>query len=223
MTFQYGLEWGQYLLGSRPRWAVEPQLDIIEQICRQKLNQPHTLTVEFFGQGAFNKLYTVQCETGKYMMRVSLPMDPRYKTLSEVATLAFVRQNTNMPVPKVVTCDTSNDNGLGFEGILMDLMPGKVLGDCWTTMSWTAKEELVKHVVFLTAEMSRKRFNTIGNLYYAQEGRNGDDVSGSSADGDRFRVGRIVSKQFFWDDHLRQDVPKGPFRSRQGKTGYLHD
>ena len=70
---------------------MEPRVDVIERIARQKLGQSDTCHVKFFGQGGFNKLYTARCDSGDYMMRISLPVDPRYKTLSEVATLDFVR------------------------------------------------------------------------------------------------------------------------------------
>jgi aminoglycoside phosphotransferase len=67
-------------------------------------------------------------------MRVSLPVDPRYKTESEVATTEFVRQKTSLPVPRIIAFD-SHENELGFEWILMDMMPGLTLRKRWRKMS----------------------------------------------------------------------------------------
>ena len=53
-------------------------------------------------------------------MRASLPVDHRFKTLVEAATLDLVRMYTSIPVPKVIAFDASNTNELGFEWILMD-------------------------------------------------------------------------------------------------------
>ena len=205
MTSQPGLGWKPSLFGSVPIWAMEPRIDIVEHVARQKLGQPLTCNVEYFGQGAFNKLYVVQCENEEYMMRVSLPVDPRHKTLSEVATLDYVRQHTDIPVPKVVAFDASNDNELGFEWILMEKMPGKPLAENWRTMSWTAKETLVRRLALYAAQLFRKKFDLIGGLYHKQ--------SYSITSKTSFKIDRIVSPQFFWADHVKQDVPRGPFKS----------
>jgi hypothetical protein len=61
------------------------------------------------------------------MIRVTLPVDASYKTDSEVATINFVRQNTDVPVPKIFEFDDSRDNELGFERILMEMLPGTAL------------------------------------------------------------------------------------------------
>ena len=49
-------------------------------------------------------------------MRVSLPVDPYFKTAGEVATLQFVKKNTSIPVPQIIPLDSSADNELmGFD------------------------------------------------------------------------------------------------------------
>ena len=150
--------------------------------------------------------------------RISLPVDPRYKTLSEVATLDFVRQNTETPVPMVSAFDASNDNDLGFEWMLMEMMPGVPLADVWWTTSRSAKQKLVKDVALFTAQPFRKKFNFLGNLYHAHERSDGlfdgnASVKESLCTG--FFVGRIVLMTFFWADHVNQVVQRGPFRSSQ--------
>ena len=44
---------------------------------------------------------------------------PRLKTESEVATLSYLREKTNVPVPKVYHYDSNPYNRLGGEIILM--------------------------------------------------------------------------------------------------------
>lgn len=80
--------------------------------------------VTFHAQGAFSKLYKISTMSEACLMRVSLPVDPRYKTESEVATIEFARQNTSLPVPQIIAFDSNNENELGFEWILMEMMPG---------------------------------------------------------------------------------------------------
>jgi hypothetical protein len=76
-------------------------------------------------------------------MRVTLPVDLYFKTLSEVGTIEFVRHNSQMLVPRIFA--SSYENELGFAWILMELMLGKPLADRWKVVSLTAKEELVKN------------------------------------------------------------------------------
>lgn len=59
-------------------------------------------------------------------MRVSLPVDPHYKTSSGVATLDLIYKRTTIPVPKVIAHEASNENELGFEWILMEYMVRRI-------------------------------------------------------------------------------------------------
>jgi hypothetical protein len=49
-----------------------------------------------------------------YLFRITLPVCPFYKTESEVATLKYIRINTDIPVATVVDWDSSANNDLGF-------------------------------------------------------------------------------------------------------------
>lgn len=147
---------------------MEPQIEIVEKIVRERLgigNDEDGLSVEFFAEGAFNKLYKAQCPKESYVMRVSLPVDPGHKTLSETTTLAFVRANTDIPVPKVIAFDASFDNEFGFEWILTELMPGQPYQGKWKTLPWAAKERMVKRLAHYSAQLFRLKFSGIGNIY----------------------------------------------------------
>lgn len=123
---QDGLEWEETLFDFIPHWKREPSLKEIESVCRQQLKVPaeHPCTVSFYAAGTFNKLYLIVCADQSSLMRVTLPVSPRYKTRGEVATLTWVREHTDIPVPKVIAFEDSNDNDIGFEWILMEIMPG---------------------------------------------------------------------------------------------------
>lgn len=117
MFKQDGLEWVQCTFSLEPRWTKEPKLEIIESLARRHLSlkaDTHC-DIQFHAQGPFNKLYKVVTDDCECLMRISLPIDPHFKTSSEVATTEFVRQELEMPVPKIIAFDASNDNDLGFE------------------------------------------------------------------------------------------------------------
>ncbi len=200
-----GLEWVQKMVGLEPRWTVEPDLDALKQtVASVQPSLATELQVAFFAQGAFNKLYQVQAGKTTLVMRLSLPVYPHYKTLSEVATISWVQRQTTLPVPKVVSHQATRDNPVGFEWIIMTKLPGKHLADSWRSLAWPAKRRIVSQFADSSAHLFRNQLAGIGNLYLQPA---------SDDEGANYRLGRIVSMQFFWGDHIHQDVCRGPFRS----------
>jgi aminoglycoside phosphotransferase (APT) family kinase protein len=132
--------------GSEPQWKVEPDLSVIEKIVSQHLcaGPSEQCKVEYFTKGAFNRLYRITIGDKSFLMRISLPVDPGYKTRSEVATIEFVSKNTSAPVPQIVAYDDSADNELGFEWSLRPMIPGTTLHERWRKMSWQSKIDLVR-------------------------------------------------------------------------------
>jgi aminoglycoside phosphotransferase (APT) family kinase protein len=133
---QPGLQWRKGLLGAKPAWTESPSIDIIKKLSIKHLNlgDKDTFAVEFFAEGTCNKLYAITCSKGKFIFRVTLPVAPNVKTLSDIATLSFVRRKTTIPVPKVIAFDADLTNEFGFEWILMVHMDGRPLREkCMTS------------------------------------------------------------------------------------------
>ncbi|CAL1709019.1 unnamed protein product [Somion occarium] len=209
------VEWESTLWGSRPRWTSEPSFTDIEHTTRQYLNLPTDapFNVTFFAEGGFNKLYSIEVPEHEYLIRVALPVDPGKKTISEVATLKFVREQCGIDlVPQVVAYDAdavSPNNFLGFEWMIMEKLPGGVLESKWQDMEWEAKQVLVKTIVGFLAKLYDHPFLGIGNVYPGECSPDKDTT-------ERLVIGPIVSMVFFWDKHYDQDVPRGPFKSSYG-------
>jgi Ser/Thr protein kinase RdoA (MazF antagonist) len=200
---QHGLEWEPTIWGLVPRWTKEPDTKVISQIARKHLGHDEDvhIDVSFHAQGAFNKLYKITAAGSECLMRVSLPVYPRLKTQSEVATINFVREQTDMPVPRILAFDSESKTELGFEWIMMELAPGTTLRKRWRKMSWEAKQTVVRQLVHYQAQLYEKSFSTIGNLFAPVD------------DSTSFQLGPLVSHVFFWGDHLTHDVPRGPFKT----------
>ncbi|EJD38206.1 kinase-like protein [Auricularia subglabra TFB-10046 SS5] len=198
VTWQHGL-WD-----SRPLWPSEPSIASLEQTAREHLSltEHQPCSVAFFAEGAFNKLYEVTTpSSAPCLIRVTLPVEPRLKTLSEAATIEFVRRRCVRLctlVPRILAYDA---DARPYEWMIMERLPGTVLDARWTALSLDAKELLVLDVVACLAELFEHTLSGIGNIY---------PTSGNGASID---VGRIVSLPFFWDQRAKLDVPRGPFRS----------
>lgn len=208
-----GLRWEQTLFDLVPRWTREPLIPAIETVCRQELSigQNESCKVVFHASGLFNKLYIVDRISGpRLIIRVSLPVYPRHKARAEVATLRWVRENTDIPVPAVLALDDSNDNDIGFEWILMEFMDGISAHDRWWTMSMEQKVLFTEQIAKFQAELSgsgktEPGFRGIGTLDL--------DYTGRPNDPSAVVPGILVSPQFFVGDHLQYEVPRGPFLS----------
>lgn len=94
-------EWVQTLFPLEPRWTTEVDPKSIRMVV-EATQSKRCHEVEFLTQGAFNKIYTVRNDGESLIMRLSMPVDPKWKTASEVATMEWIQQHTALPVPKVV-------------------------------------------------------------------------------------------------------------------------
>lgn len=177
MLPQPGLKWVlNRCFEAEPTWTHDPKVKTIIKLARRhlQLNEKDECTADYYMQGAFNKIYLIRCprDSGNeqsFVFRVSLPIDPGFKVASDIATMTFVRTHTDAPVPRVLAFDPSQENGLGFAWTIMGMMPGRPLCEQWRYMNWAQKEELVKRVADVVAQMFRHKFCGIGNIYQSPD------------------------------------------------------
>lgn len=164
-----GVAWVQKTFCLEPKWTVEPDLGAIEQTIKSLHPSSKSVQVTFLAQGALNKLYDVTIDNDEtFIIRVSLPVDPYYKTTSEVATLEWISRTTSIPVPRVITCQPSRESPIGFEWIAMTKMPGKPLKERWRSLPFSAKKGLVEDFAVHFACLFQNQLQGIGNIYHTQ-------------------------------------------------------
>ncbi|KAK6193306.1 hypothetical protein LQW54_012607 [Pestalotiopsis sp. IQ-011] len=190
------IKWVRTLWGLEARWTVEPDEDAVMATIQAAITLPDPCDIKFLAQGAFNKIFTITSTDKQVVARVTLPIDPKWKTLSEVATLAWVRTNTSLPVPEVFAYNADSSTPIGFEWIAMEMMPGKPWADAYRSMTLNAKEEVVRRIARFNSEIFQKPLQGIGNIFPGE------------AD-----VQRIVSSAFICHGFGRQDIQRGPFLS----------
>lgn len=182
---------------------MQPDTAVIEQLARTylKLADDSPCEISFYTEGAFNKLYKVCHNSRTWLMRVALPVEPFHKTASEVATIRFVRELTEIPAPTIFAHDSSlsDQNPLQFEWMIMELMPGRPLRSVWRKLPMAKKEQLVRQLAIYQSQLQTKSFDQIGNLYNDEESQSYD-------------VGRIVALPFLWAGRS-ESGEHGPFRN----------
>ncbi|KAI0549083.1 phosphotransferase enzyme family-domain-containing protein [Xylaria curta] len=210
---QDGLDWERRLFDIVPRWTREPSIPAIESVCRKQLNisPSDPCSITFYAAGAFNKLYRVDYGNQSLLIRVSLPVHPHHKTRGEVATLNWVRNNTTAMVPRVIAFDDSNNNEIGFEWIMMELMPGSPAYQRWRSMSMKQKVTFTEHIAKIQAELfcfgkQNLTFRNVGTLHTSL-------CMGKAELASAVAPGQMISHEFFMDNRLKYHVPRGPFCS----------
>ncbi len=202
--------WEDGFFCEEPIWCTQPDIANIKTVISPYLHARGFAdpTVSFFAQGAWNKLYTISTADldndfeQELIFRVSLPVHPYYKTESEVATCDYVRLHTSIPAPRIFAWDSSSENELGFEWMLMEKLPGTSLAKVWDSLAMERKIHIAHSIAQWTDELSRCRFNRIGSLYHSVKGNLGG-----------YEVGRAVDLELHRGRCLQYDIHRGPFDS----------
>lgn len=204
-------------------------IPIIRNLLAPFFPQLANVEITYFAAGTFHRLYRVTDtnSAGTYLFRVAIPVDPVFKTESEVATMEYVRRYMSMPIPRVLAFSSSDDNELGHEWTLMEMLPGVSVRSIWAKMPFDAKVGLFTELAGYMNELLALRFSKLGNIYFAEVAgklfpqeaspnrpANGTDTTdiGISPNGG-FVIGRIVSHEFFFDKRVHLDTSRGPFRT----------
>lgn len=196
-------------------WVVEPDMEDVKETAWPWLeylgSEKDSVSISFMAEGGFNKVYAIETrdratkQKKHYVFRVTLPIDPYYKTECDVATTEIVRCSTNISVPKIYAFDSSMKNKLGLEWILMERIMGSKMSDSWVDLDYHRKMELTRAVADWNKQLAAIRSEKIGGIYmHYTEGQL------------QFYVGRSVHHLLTHDGRLLYNIYRGPFDS-------LHD
>lgn len=122
--------------------------------------------IEFLSSGTFHKAYLITLsDHSELVAGVARRYMPRLKTESEVATMHYLREHTNIPVPTVYHYDSNPYNRLGGEYILMSKAPGVPLATVFHSLSYSELVKLLENLAAMILPLFAHRFNEIGSLY----------------------------------------------------------
>lgn len=197
-----------------PEWLAE----ISHQRIRDTL-QPHLKRLGYESESAkiaslmkgdFQKVYTITASESRdkkkqpkcFVLRILVPADPYFKTESEIATMEIVRYSTVVSVPVIYAYDSSSENALGFEWILMEKINGKPMFDYWKDLDYGSKEKFTKLVAGWNTQLANIVSKKIGAIYMHY-----------TATDLQFYVGRCVDFLFTQENRLSYDIYRGPFKT----------
>lgn len=170
------LKWTGSYYNRETLWPAEPDITVIRSLAVKHLASElpnnadlHKIEVQFFAQGGFNKLYSISFpgHGTSYLFRVALPLVPYYRIESEAASLSYLKENTSIPVSRVIAWESSVATDLGFEWILLEKIEGVALYEVWRGMPWDSKVRLVAALAPLLGQLRDHKFHEIGSLYFS--------------------------------------------------------
>ncbi|CAG8850878.1 25961_t:CDS:2, partial [Gigaspora margarita] len=133
--------------------------------------QVQCTSIQEFNEGGFHKVYILKMEDGKeYIGRLAIPVYPQWKTESEVAIMEYIRLNTHIPVPKVYYWNSSVNNPVGAEYILMDYLPGIHLCDIWSNLNIKKKKLFHLKIIDIQLALKKLTFSKIATLPIMERG-----------------------------------------------------
>lgn len=243
------LKWTGGYYNREAIWPKEPDITIINSLAKtylaSELPDPLDLArleVHFFAQGGFNKLYSISCSghSTNYLLRVALPLVPYYRIESEAAVLSYLKENTSIPVARVIAWESSAATDLGFEWILLEKIEGAALYDIWRKVPWESKLEIVAALAPLLGQLWDHKFDRIGSLYFKGwesqsdpeyqstiafptrdhlienlqiPGESEDPATKKASEHNRYVVGPLLDPIFFVYRRLYLPGDRGPFRT----------
>ncbi len=171
------------------------------------------LAVDFFAQGSYNRAFVVTSymegePVTRRLLRVAKSLHPWFKTESEVATIMYLRTHTTIPVPKVYAFESSPNNIIGHEWMLMDFMPGRKYTELIEELGPVQQKEIVTTVHGYLQQLSLQSFNGIGSLYCDWE-----------SETPQFYLGKTVTQPLFYANRCGYPADRGPFRNLREYMG----
>lgn len=84
---------------------------------------------------------------------------PMYATASEVATMEFARTILDLPVPKVLAWNATDENPVETEYIIMEEAKGSQLHEVWQNLELRAKRDIIHEIVDAEKKMLSVSFD----------------------------------------------------------------
>ena len=162
------------------------------RIPTSRLRRASVRSSTLLAQGGYNDIWLAEAmtklEDGEDLCTRFVLREPNddsflpYQLSNEVAWLDFVREHTNIPVPKVYKYSTSK----GSAYIAMEFIEGQPLHEIWKDQSEEQKDVLANEIASVVVQLGETRLEKIGGL----------DLDGHLAptvEGPKFFKGRVGS------------------------------
>ncbi|RIA89766.1 hypothetical protein C1645_771606 [Glomus cerebriforme] len=174
---------------------LDLDIDVLLQYASCRLNRP-CICARRLTRELYNEIYLLCFKTEPdCIARLSRELThPASKFASEIATMKYVTQNTNIKVPTVYDWNGTAQNPIKTPYIFMEWLPGQHLYQVWYELTVEQKKCILSQIVKILFELWIKcQFKEIGCLYMDEQSSR-DSFSATLT----FRIGPIVNPLFYF-------------------------
>ncbi|CAK1366672.1 hypothetical protein CB0940_10065 [Cercospora beticola] len=175
-------------------------------------------------EGGFNRVFMIQLDNDATVVArlpTHLAGPPSLTVSSEIATLRYIKQRTNVPVPNVLTWSSDRHNNVGVEYMIQEAAHGVLLKDVWNSMSAEQRLACIQSIGLHCRELSLLQFPMLGALYLTSSA----PVNAVKFDDD-FSIGPLTAS-YHWGHGLESANRSAPPGGLQGPwhdlTSYFGD
>ncbi|PWY93880.1 hypothetical protein BO94DRAFT_563439 [Aspergillus sclerotioniger CBS 115572] len=189
-------------------------VDELKKAAARSVNARSCVKLIKFNEDGYYKTFLLTMDNGvEVFAKLPNPLVPeKVATASEVATLDFLRNELDIPVPRVFAWSSSKDQPVGVEYIIMEKPPGQELTNVWPTMDLSHRMDIVAQLVSIQAKIATVDLHSYGSLYYRKDIEDGLDVPGLV---DRFCIGPSYEARFWEEERRSMDYYRGPWISSE--------
>ncbi|KAL4802390.1 kinase-like domain-containing protein [Aspergillus unguis] len=217
---------GRWLWNERQQLAcryVKFDLSTLLEIAAAAIGSRACTHVLKISEGQYNKVFQLTMDDGREII-AKLPNPnagrPHFTTASEVATMDFLRNVLNIPVPRVYAWSSrASENPLGAEYILMEKQAGVVLTSVWDSLKGKQKVQILDQVVDIERRLAATKFSKFGSLYYKTDLPDSldntsplyVDSTGRPVQSETFGMGPTNHRSFFDFGRGELEMERGPW------------
>ncbi|KAJ5958882.1 phosphotransferase enzyme family protein [Penicillium vulpinum] len=217
---------GRWLWNERQQLAccyVKFDLSTLLKLAASATGSRSCTQVSKISEGQYNKVFQLTMDNGREII-AKLPNPnagrPHFTTASEVATMDFLRNVLDLPVPRVYAWSSrASENPLGAGYIYMEKQAGVVLTDVWDTIKGRQKVRILDQVVDTEKRLTTTQFSKFGSLYYRDDlTDNSDstsplhfDSTGNKVRNTKFGIEPINHRSFFDFGRGALGIERGPW------------
>ncbi|PYI11943.1 phosphotransferase enzyme family protein [Aspergillus sclerotiicarbonarius CBS 121057] len=184
----------------------------LKETAARSVNAKSCVKITKLPEGAYNKTFLLVMDDGvEVIAKIPNPYIPqKFATASEVATLDFLRNELDIPVPRVFAWSSRTDQPVGVEYIIMERAPGRELNKLWSAMDISDRVDIVSQLVGIQTKIAAVDFHSYGSLFYREDIEDGLHVPGIV---DRFCIGPSCEVRFWEGERRSMDQYRGPWTS----------
>ena len=151
-----------------------PELEINEKRLMERASDALSVpcrSVKKMTRGTNHEIFLLAFESGyKCIARLSRVKEHLGKTASEIFTLQYVKEHTNIPVPEILHYDLDPANDVGAPFVLMEKLPGRHLYKIWDGLCLDHKKAVLSQMASVLVQFASLEFDKIGCLLEGEVG-----------------------------------------------------